>query len=771
MKPRVLIDSIDVSSIALVQAFTVQRNSGEAISTATITFQQDMEAGNRFTARAWSEWKPIEIRNAADAADVRFGGLITNIKRTPTNNTRFQVVVTASDFGVLLDRRIVTATWEAASDRTIAKDLATMAAAYGITASDATVAFTATLEAFELKDATLRAGLDKLMEVTGAHWHIDHAKVLHWYKPGTTFAPFNLSDTPNGTTSRRFQMLDFNRDFAEAANRITLVGALLEAGELRVTRDDAASITAYGLLEAIAVDREIVSAAVATIAADAQLADRAHPRVSGKSLVRSSGLKVGQTIGVKAALYGVDANYLITGITERYDGRELAWEIEWGQRPPDIVTVLRRLAETDTSTPVALPAPGSVETVLDDVLADEVAGVITTPAISAIVATTVVGVINAGEAGTVSAGSITGAFNLGTVELHAQDVSGVFISDQLADNIFDSLRLVNRDMQIVERLRGTDTLPALPDVNYPEGSLVLLGATYGQFKYGARKYGSTLYENIADVWTETNAAATMTGLLRARDIQSVSAESITGLIIASQIGSVNAAAITGQITANQIGSVNASAIAAVNASAITGSLSAVQIGGINATTITLVGQWQDSHIAAVSASKLTAGTITALVTMTSPDIQVSGGTYNLTLNNTTGFVATATGTTRTLKLTDAGIDIRGVSTSYYGTMSEAGVQFNHAAGYLSVLSVSSGDASLTLSATAGTWILTTGGGGVKLECAASGAGVSIPSGYLYASQHRFVATTGGPFALPATFTKYIQVYNQFGTLLGNVPVF
>ena len=750
MKPRVLIAGADVSNIALVEGFTLERSSGEAISTAAVVFQQDLDAGNRFTARAWAEWQELEIRNAADALDVRFAGLITAIRRTPSNNRRFRVEVSASDYGVLLDRVIMTQTWTDSTDREIAKDLAAAAAAHGITASDATVAFTATLPVFELKDATLREGLEQLAEVTGARWHVDPAKVLHWYKPGTTFAPFNLSDTPNGTTAEAFTMEDFQREFGTAANRVTVLGGYsAEGAELRTTREDAGSIASYGVLEAISVEREITSGALAIMAADAQLATRAHPQISGRALVRRPGLKVGQTIGIKAALYDVNANYIIHGLRERYSGRELVWEVEWGARPPDIVTLFRHLARETKSTPVAVPPAGMVE----DIVASELSILLQTPAVQAIIAENVVGQINAGAVGTITASHIQGAFNLGSVELHAQDVSGVFISDQLADDILDSLRLVSAEMSVVERWHGA-ALPALPNVDYPIGSLIVHAAIYGKFKYGERRYGSTLYENIGEVWTATTASASMTGLLRARDIENIYAHQITGLIIASQIHSIHTEQLVGQIQADQIHEVHAESIAAINAN-----------------TVTLIGQWVDGHIQAVSASKLLAGTVTATVTMTSPDLRITGGTYNLTLNNQIGFTCVATGLTRTLRLTDAGINFEGIDSSYYGRFTEEGLVVHHPAGHHVALTANASQAAFQVSSNDFSWLIMAGGGLNRIENVSAGAALHLPNGSVYAAQFRAVTATGGPLQTPPNFSKWMQIFGPTGNVVGIIPIY
>ncbi len=753
MRPRVLVAGQDVSHLAQVAGFEVARASGESISTASVEFVQELE-GARFPVQGWSEWSTLEIRNWDDAADVRFRGYVTSMEPEAFSNLRYRLKLTAADAGLLLDRKVITQTWTDATDREIVQDLAAAAASLGITAPIGTVAFTSAFATWEVKDATVREGLDQLCELTGNRWHVDYQGRLHYYYPGTRFAPFSLSDVgPFDAQTEPFKMLEFRREFALAANRITVLGAIGEGGaELRVTREDASSIAEYGVLEAVSVAREMASAAMATIAADSELAERAHPQISGRALVLRGGLEVGQTIGVQSALYGVDANLIITGIRERYAGTEIAYEIEFGQRQADIVTAFRRLSQVDRAVPVAVPAPGSI----DD---DAITGMHASKLIGLIAAEQVGGQFTAEQIGTISAVNVAGAFNAGSVTLHAQDVTGVFISDQLADNILDSLRLVGREMQLVERLGGSVNLPALPNADYPDGSLVLKNAVYGRTKYGQARYGSTLWENKAGTWTRTTAGASLTGMLRARDIQEVSAESIVGLIIADKIENVRMNQLIGQLQANQIYQVSAESITSMNAD-----------------TITLVGRWKDGQIESVSASKLTAGTITATVRMTSPEIDVDSDTgVRVEINTAVGIrmsndhsVMTIEGGMLTIK--DVQLPDR------LATLGQSSMSFGrNALQQLAQLTVFSGHPVLRLvGASNSSWTMEARTDGEGNALVGKGTDPSIEllgsSSWIYASKYRTVVTTVAATAMPATYTKYINIYNFAGTLQGRIPI-
>jgi hypothetical protein len=660
MRFSVTIDGANVANIALVEGLQITRNSHEALSTAQINFQQRLTTGDKFAARAWKEWAVIEIFETAAPNTRHFAGFISEIQRTGIDNEKFVIAVRAVDYGVLLDRKVSATLFTNATDRAIVKALA-VETGQGITATDTTVEFTATLEEFDAQDMIVREAMERLCERTGCRWHVDPLKGLHYYKPGLKFAPFNLSDTPDYVLSFPYQMKAFNREFSTGANRITLLGGPGESGaELRVTDEDAASIATYGVLEAVKIDRTITATAVAQITVDADLADRANPRISGSATVRYPPvefwrLALGQMLGIKSALYGVDANFVIHGIREYIDVKtDVAYDIEFGAREADIVTTLRMLSRKDAALPTAIIGPGTTipaENITGQLTADQIGGVyaedlvgqVAAHQISAVAADTITGSIQADQIGTVSGESIIGAIGGpgSTVQVYGQSItgvisgddvdvdaaviSGVIVSDQLADRILDSLRLVEPGMAVIERVPAAAPLPTLPNVEYPVGNTVLQSAIYGVSRYGTARYGSVLYENKANVWTVSQASGTLTGILKYNDIESIQAQQITGLIIASQIQSIKAEQITGIIQADQIGSVKASSITGqinadqidkVYAQDITGSITGDQIGSVRAETIY-------GTISAASGVIVNANTIQGTITGTNVTIDAS----------------------------------------------------------------------------------------------------------------------------------------------------
>ena len=786
----VRVGGANVSDIALVEGFEVNRSTDEAVTTAQIQFQQRLNAGDKFAARAWTEWTPVEIYDTATSF-IHFSGYASEIGRTQQDNEKFRIDMRCVDHAILLDRRVSASLFETATDREIVYALIAETG-QGIAGNDTNIAFTNSLEHFDCRDMTCREAMERLCEITGCRWHVDPAKFLRYYKPGTRFAPFNLSDTPDYTLSYPYRMTSFNRSFASAANRITFLGA----GTVKVTREDTASIGTHGVIEAVKIDRQVGAVQVGSLLADAELAQRANPRISGRAALNDPptpwvNIQLGVMIGIKSALYGIDANYLVHSMKWSCDAKaRIGCEIEFGEREADLITTIRQLMREDTKLPAAVIGPDT------EIPAENITGVIDASHIGGVAAENILGTIVADQIGTVhgetiigSIGgpgstvdvygqSITGAITGEDVTIGATQITGVIVGPQLADQILDSLRLVGPQMGVVERIPSSSSLPILPHLEYPEGSVVMWNAIYGVSVYGTARYGSVLYKVSGGTWVKTSASAQLTGLIQYSDIVSIQAAQITGLIIASQIGTVSAESIVGIIQGDQIGTINASSITSVNAAAITGPISAANITSLNAGDITMITKWDETRIQSVNASSITAGTITATVRMTSPDIDVTstGQGYRLQLNTTLGMKITATGTTRTAVFTNSQIRVEAASGDY-AQFWEYGMDAAFPDGGRVQCGAFSGQAIVHVQNTVN-------GAGVQLNAFPSGVAtfsMSGPNGAtmnvggdiltttIAATQYR--AANAGGLTINLNPTKSINVYDTGGTLLGRIPVF
>lgn len=130
---------------------------------------------------------------------------------------------------------------------------------------------------------------------------------------------------------------------------------------------------------------------------------------------------------------------------------------------------------------------------------------------------------------------------------------------------------------------GYEIFSTLPTTGNYEGRVVYL-TTDGR-----------LYRYNSGAWTAAVPASSVTGLLTASQIDTITAAQLTGTLIASQIASITAPQITGTLTDAQL--------AAIAAAKITGTLTASQIASIASTQIT--GQLTSSQIASITAAQLT----------------------------------------------------------------------------------------------------------------------------------------------------------------------
>ena len=781
MRFGVRVAGAESSDIALVEGFEVNRSTDEAVTTAHIVFQQRLSSGDKFAAQSWAEWSAVEIYDTATAF-IHFSGYAAEIARSTQDNEKFRIDMSCVDHAVLLDRRVSATLFADKTDREIVYGLVAETG-QGIGANDTNIQFTNILESFDCRDMTCREAMNRLCEITGCRWHIDPAKFMRYYKPGSRFAPFNLSDTPDYVLSYPFRMTSFSRSFSNAANRMVFLGA----GTVKVTREDTASIGTYGLIEAVKIDRQIGAVQVAELLADSELEQRAMPRISGRVQVSDPptpfiNVQLGVTIGIKSALYGIDDNYTVYGMKWFCDaGTRIGAEFEFGERQADFKTTIRLLAREDTKLPEAVIGPDTeipAENItgvigashIGGVAAENIEGLIIADQIGSVFGETITGVIGGpGSTVDVYGQSITGAITGEDVTIGATQITGVIVGAQLTDQILDSLRLVGPSMGVVERIPSSSPLPTLPHLEYPAGSVVMWNAIYGVSVYGTARYGSVLYKVVSGAWVKTSASAQLTGLIQYSDIVSIQAQQITGLIIASQIGSVSADSIVGIIQADNIGVINASSIVSVNAAAITGPISAANIVALNAGDITMITQWVDNQIASINASKITAGTISATVVMTSPDIRVTGSGYNLFLNNTDGLKITATSATRTATFTNSQILITGIPGDIT-RIDETGFQTSHPGGANVNLSATSVNAINSMGLGSQAILTVIDGSNAYMQFSGSNNYINMvgTTSWIYCKQHRFDYTLAS-LTIPASVTRYITVYDSGGNVIGKVP--
>jgi hypothetical protein len=379
MKVRASIDGVDLSNVALVESATIHQDSTEAISTAEISlFQRFGEAArydhsfyDRAVYQGFSvrEWDELVLWDA-DTGKVLFGGFVLALQRE-LEGPHIRLKLSASDWGVLFERSLITQSWpDGTPDSTIFRDaLASVGLAAGTI-----VTLSANLGLIEAKDQRIRDLFDDVCKLTGGEWNMSYNGELNYYAAGSIVAPFGLSDEPNGTTLQPYMMESLDRDFSDAANRVLVLGAVGEAGEVRALAQDSGSQGAYGVLSVTLVDRNMTDPATANLWAQTEVATRAHPKTSVQASLFEPGLTRGMTVSIQAAKYGFGGSLILR--TMDIDivapdrkrpgtaGHKLKYRATLGSRPPDLVYTLRRMQRKPvqpTQAPAASIAPGTIE--------------------------------------------------------------------------------------------------------------------------------------------------------------------------------------------------------------------------------------------------------------------------------------------------------------------------------------------------------------------------------------------------------------------------
>ena len=378
MNLDILVNGEDVSQVALLSQTEITKDSTQAISTAKLTFLASPNGQVAvFDVAKYDEdyysFEPsqrdlVVIQNAS--AVRQFAGYITQIDRKVPVGAPITYDVMCSDFGVLLNAAVITETWTLTSDHQIIMEAC--GAVPGITVSSGNIAtLVASIPTFQAKDISLRAMLENLCALTGGEWRVDYSGALHYYASGSASAPWGVSDQPDGSTTYKVRMDSVRSDFTSGANRIWVLGQLAGGVEIRGLGVDTNSQAKYGILTATVVDRQITDLATAQLRADAEIAQRAWPSVSGQftysdATISATPLDIGQTCPVVNGAYNLNASYILRSIKMKQVSDTVSeYTVTFGQRIPDLVLILRRAIQA--AQPVTYTPPADITGVKIDI--------------------------------------------------------------------------------------------------------------------------------------------------------------------------------------------------------------------------------------------------------------------------------------------------------------------------------------------------------------------------------------------------------------------
>lgn len=128
----------------------------------------------------------------------------------------------AQDYSVLLSTTIVNKVYENKTDLQVIQDLFSTYLSEVTTADYVQTGLTN--ERIVFNRTTLEEAVNTLAGKAGFDWYVDYNKKLHYFHPISNLAPFNLSDTPNNSTTFSYGTMKYKRDATRIVNMVTVVG-------------------------------------------------------------------------------------------------------------------------------------------------------------------------------------------------------------------------------------------------------------------------------------------------------------------------------------------------------------------------------------------------------------------------------------------------------------------------------------------------------------------------------------------------------------------
>ena len=166
-----------------------------------------------------TEWDEITI---IDGADKVFGGYVLSKTQKAGASVGLDFTVSCADYAALLDKVIVKEEYDTQTDAYVLNHLFNK---YLPEIDSLTyVAVVKTHTKLRLNRMTLREAVDVLAEYAGADWFIDYDKSLHFFPTLDSTAPYELSQSPDLSTTFPFAKLKKHTEGAAVVNRVEVVG-------------------------------------------------------------------------------------------------------------------------------------------------------------------------------------------------------------------------------------------------------------------------------------------------------------------------------------------------------------------------------------------------------------------------------------------------------------------------------------------------------------------------------------------------------------------
>ena len=207
---RIDIDSIDKTSSVQFLSLSINDNINQQRDTCKFRVKK---ISTGFSPDVNSE---VEIY---DGATKIFGGIITkiNIKTEVADLLIYEV--TAVDYSILLDRRLILERYRNTLVSTIISGLLTKYDTEGFTMNNVVGNFQ--LGSMTFNRITFSEALQKMAESIGYSWYVDYNKDIHFFPKNEEPAPFNLTDTSENYI---WNSLDVSNSIEQLRNAVFVEG-------------------------------------------------------------------------------------------------------------------------------------------------------------------------------------------------------------------------------------------------------------------------------------------------------------------------------------------------------------------------------------------------------------------------------------------------------------------------------------------------------------------------------------------------------------------
>ncbi|MBA2238819.1 MAG: hypothetical protein H0W24_09025, partial [Lysobacter sp.] len=318
------------------------------------TMSFDVEDANR-SVTVNPEAEVILLENTTR----QFAGNVRVRNRTHRGHTLSRVYdVTCQDFTALLSDDVIQsgARNVVETDKARISWLITTFGSKGVTAGTGVIQNVASMPAQDFSGMTLHEALTEVAKFSWARFYVDYNKDLKYTKTSVGTAPFNLSDTPNGSTTFGYQEFSIEEDTTDLVNSVLVIGE-----GVSLFREDATSITTYGRRRTVLEDREITTTTDANTRGDAFVAARAYPASEGSVVIDRAGVTAGMTIQITNSGLGISAQtFTISAMETTFSDIDPLprYELTFGRTPRSLASTVGSAHEAAQAALRAIAATG-----------------------------------------------------------------------------------------------------------------------------------------------------------------------------------------------------------------------------------------------------------------------------------------------------------------------------------------------------------------------------------------------------------------------------